>query len=132
MIDVVQLEALLQRVADRAVDRALAALTARPGEPTPFLTAAQLAKRIGVSVAHVRRLDPPHVIVGDAKTKRYDLDAVRAWLTEREPAPTTPKKTEPDVDVSGITAAAGLRASHPFGGAAMLAGAPLSPKGGAR
>jgi hypothetical protein len=86
-----------------------AAPPAHPPEPASLLTASDLAKRLGVSVAHVRRLDPPAVIVGDATTKRFDLDAVRAWLADREPKPTTPAKREPTVDVAGSLARAGLR-----------------------
>lgn len=78
-------------------------------EPTALLTASALAKRLGVSVAHIRRLDPPAVIVGDASSKRYDLDAVRAFLQAREPKATTPLKKTEDVDVSGSLARANFR-----------------------
>ena len=83
-------------------------------EPTALLTAAQLAKRLGISTATVRRLEPPAVIVGDAASKRYDLAEVRAFLAAREPKATTPAKREADVDVSGALAAAGIR--HSAGG----------------
>lgn len=78
-------------------------------EPTALLTAGQLAKRLGISVATVRRLEPPAVVVGDASTKRYDLAEVRAFLAAREPKATTPTRREPEIDVSGALAAAGIR-----------------------
>ena len=83
-----------------------------PAEQPTLLGAAELAKRLGVSVAHVRRLDPPHVVVGDESTRRYDLDTVRGWLFEREPKATTPaRKTTTDaVDVGAILSRGGLRA----------------------
>ena len=98
--------------ARRRVDALLAERTTPAvlpvAEPGHLLTALELAKRLGVSVAHVRRLDPPSVCVGDAKTKRYDLGTVRAFLAEREPKATTPG-ADGSVNVEGIAAAAGLR-----------------------
>lgn len=82
---------------------------AHAAEPIALLTASVLAKRLGVSVAHIRRLDPPAVIVGDASSKRYDLEVVRAFLAEREPKATTPARRERDVDVSSTIARAGIR-----------------------
>jgi hypothetical protein len=78
-----------------------------------LLSPRDLARRLGVSVAHVRRLDPPGVVVGDKSTKRYDLDEVRAWLRDREPRATTPVKkasaaNDDDLDVSSAMTAAGL------------------------
>ncbi len=77
-----------------------------------LLSASDLARRLSVSVAHVRRLDPPGVIVGDKSTKRYDLEEVRAWLQDREPTPTTPAKRIPppdnDVDVIDSLAKVGI------------------------
>lgn len=114
-------EALMRRAAAaRAQD--LEAQRARmhampPHEDPGLLTLAQLAKRLNVSEAHVRRLDPPSVIVGDKKTKRYDLDAVRRWLATREPKATTPIKKRSamvladDIDVSSVLTNAGLRRS---------------------
>ena len=78
-------------------------------EHPTLLTRAELAKGLRVSVATVTRLDPPAVIVGDATTKRYDLAAVRAFLAEREPKPTTPAKREPTVDVTSSLSRARLR-----------------------
>jgi hypothetical protein len=93
-----------QRVQQRAPSVVIA-------EPR-LLSASDLARRLGVSVAHVRRLDPPGVIVGDKSTKRYDLAAVRAWLQEREPTPTTPAKKiathDNDVDVIDSLAKVGI------------------------
>ena len=86
-----------------------AAPPAHAEEPATLLTASELAKRLGVSVAHIRRLDPPAIIVGDASTKRYDLDAVRAFLGERPPKATTPRKKTEEADVSGSLARAGFR-----------------------
>ena len=108
MIDVAALEALLQRVADRTADRVIAAMSAKPTEPARLLTRAQLAKRLGVSVATVNRLAPPSVCVGDESSLRYDLDVVREWLAAREPKATTPA-AKTDVDVSGALARSGLR-----------------------
>jgi len=109
VIDVVLLETLLQRVADRAADRVVAALAARAAEPAALLTRAQLARRLGVSVVHVTRLDLPSVCLGDESTRRYDLAEVRAFLAAREPKATTPAKKADAIDVSSATARAGLR-----------------------
>lgn len=78
-------------------------------EQAALLTAGQLAKRLSVSVATIRRLDPPSVCLGDESTRRYDLAEVRAFLAAREPKATTPAKRERDVDVSASLEAAGLR-----------------------
>jgi hypothetical protein len=72
-------------------------------EPAALLTAARLAKRLSISVATVRRWEnPPSVCVGDESSRRFDLDAVRAWLAQRAPKATTPAKREKDVDVSSV------------------------------
>jgi hypothetical protein len=97
------------RVAARDFVSAIA--PAAPVEQPKLLARAELARRLGVSIAHVTRLDPPAVVVGDASTKRYDLDEVRAWLAARKPQATTPVKKPVDVDVSGSLAAAGLKRS---------------------
>ncbi len=85
-------------------------------EPT-LLSPRDLARRLGVSVAHIRRLDPPGVVLGDKSTKRYDLDEVRAWLRDREPKATTAKKKntsgDADLDVSDVLSAAGLKRARP-------------------
>lgn len=83
-----------------------------PAQPASLLTAGELAKALGVSVATVRRLDVPAVIVGDASSKRFDLAAVRAFLARREPKATTPAKRSAvdDVDVDGAVRRGGLRA----------------------
>jgi len=83
-------------------------------EPAGLLTLSELAARLGVSAAHVRRLDPPGLVVGDRKSKRFDLDEVRRWLAARDPKPTTPIKKAgyakaDDVDVSSVLAIANVR-----------------------
>lgn len=56
--------------------------------PPLFLTARQLAERIGVSATQVRSLARegriPEIVVGK-NTRRYDLDAVVAALTHFNP-----------------------------------------------
>lgn len=102
-------------MARRRVDVLIAARAGLPPEAaaaaSPLVTLRELANHLGVSVAHARRLDPPGLVVGAEQTKRYDLEAVRAWLAEREPAPTTPKSrtTVDNLNVSGAMKAAGLR-----------------------
>lgn len=103
-------EAVRLRAAEDARRRTLAIAVA-PDVPR-LVTASELARRLDVSVATVRRLDPPHEIVGDKSTRRYDVDTVRAWLRDREPAPTTPKKREAadaDVDIGPSLAKASMR-----------------------
>jgi hypothetical protein len=89
------------RAALVAILREAQAVPAAIAEPR-LRTAGETAKLLGVSVVHLRRLDPPSVCVGDEKTRRYDLDAVRVWLAERAPKATTPAKRDKDVDVSSV------------------------------
>jgi hypothetical protein len=66
----------------------------------PLLDRAQLAKQLGCSVGHVRRLEKQGlsgVSIGDASTMRFVLDDVMAWLRTRPQEPTTPKATPPAV-----------------------------------
>jgi hypothetical protein len=103
-----ELEDAVVDFAVRVVARVREATPAVKPDPS-LLSAGQLAKRLGVSVATVRRLDPPHAVVG--VSRRYDLDIVKAWLAEREPKATTPitKTKTDDVDVSGAIERAGMR-----------------------
>jgi hypothetical protein len=87
---------------------------AASAQPFALVKKRQLAQLLGVSDAHIDRLNPPCVIVGDASTKRYDLPQVLAWLAARKPAPTTPAAKATiagdDVNVSDALQRAGLRA----------------------
>lgn len=99
-----------EKLRDAARDFATAVAPVETAKPE-LLTRAELARRLRVSIAHVTRLDPPGVCVGDTSTKRFDLEAVREWLRTREPKPTTPPVRKSDVDVTSALAAAGLRRS---------------------
>lgn len=103
--------AFVAALQDRNVQAALVAIQRFEAATPALLSPRELASRLGVSVAHVRRLDPPHTCAGDKSTKRYDFDVVTAWLAEREPKPTTPirRATAVEVDIDDIAAAAGLR-----------------------
>ena len=95
-----------------AATRTLLVPSVAPPLPA-LLTRRELATALRVSAATIDRLGPPDVCVGDAASRRYDLAAVRAFLAEREPKPTTPARrvsAADDVDVSNLTARAGLRA----------------------
>jgi hypothetical protein len=110
-----ELEAALAELAVRVATRLRAELPAAV-EPPRMLTAAELGKRLGISTATIRRLDPPCVVVGDARSRRFDLDEVRSWLAARTPAPTTPAtaaRREPDLDVGASLRGAGLRVVSP-------------------
>jgi excisionase family DNA binding protein len=86
------------------------------------LDLAALGKALDVSPATLRRLVAeglPHVAVGRAR--RFDLDAVRAWLAARPSAPARPrpahakamKPTETDAEIERIGELAGLRLVRP-------------------
>lgn len=102
----------------RRVDALLArrAFTPAPiAEPPALLTTSALAKRLGISVATVRRWEnPPSICVGDESSRRYDLAEVKAWLATRQPRATTPARKPVDtesVDLDSTTLRmAGLRA----------------------
>ena len=105
-----ELEDALVDLGVRVTTRVRAALPAPNLDSHTLLTSGELAKRLAVCVATIRRLDPPHTIVGDSSTKRYDIDVVRAWLAQRQPRPTTPATTtrSKNVDVDDVLANAGL------------------------
>lgn len=111
MIDLVSLEELLVRVGVRVADHVVDRLVREKVDaPLGMLTRRDLARRLGVSQTHVSRLAAegmPSLVVGDESTRRYDLDAVRAWLAERAPKATTPAKDP--VNVDAIASRAGLK-----------------------
>ena len=87
-----QAEAEILRL--RAKAKRLRAQAAAPSreEPTTMLTKREIARRLKISEATFTRLDPPGLVVGHERSKRYDLAQVRAWLEEREPKATTPRE----------------------------------------
>jgi hypothetical protein len=89
----------IRRRASTPAQETLATVAVQP-VAAPMLDRAQLAKQLGCSIGHVRRLEKQGlsgVSIGDASTMRFVLDDVMAWLRTRPQEPTTPKVQTPAV-----------------------------------
>jgi hypothetical protein len=87
----------------RAIRRRASMPVQEPTAPVtvqPMLDRTQLAKQLGCSVGHVRRLEKQGLVgvsIGDASTMRFVLEDVMAWLRTRPQEPTTPKVQPPAI-----------------------------------
>jgi hypothetical protein len=109
-----EVEAALNKArADKEYSRVV--LTPRPVpaelEPEGLLSAAKLARTIGVSVPTIGRFvdeGMPVEMVGNRR--KFDLAASRGWLKLRGKRPTKAKPATTDnIDVTSITTRTGLR-----------------------
>lgn len=77
------LEPLTREQAQQLID-AVNSIPMNPVEDQgPFLSVAQVAKKLGVSVQYVRDTFKPSFTIGQLKERRYSEPMIDAWLAER-------------------------------------------------
>lgn len=85
-----------------------------PAPAPSLLSAAELARRVGVSPATIKRLakEPGAPIRFAGCAMRFDLSEFQAWLATRGRRPTVARRAESDdnIDVTAVARRAGLRA----------------------
>ena len=84
---------------------------AAPQSTASAMTTSELALRLGVSCATLRRLarEPGAPVVHVGRSPRWDLATARTWLAARGPKAAALSPVRPDADADRIARRAGLR-----------------------